>query len=389
MILKITNTARDYAWGSHSLIPDYFGLPATGKPMAEVWFGTHDGSLATVVGHPEQTLLAAIGGKPLPFLLKILAAEAPLSIQAHPNSAQAQAGFARENAAGVPLSAFERNYKDDRHKPEMLVALTEFEALCGFLEIDAAFELLTSLQAVSKQLLAEQLGIWAQGIAENRNYASVFGLISSLNGEALVELQLQLESAFSNLGPDSEFAERGLMIAKLHALHPGDRGVLLALLMNHLWLRPNEAIFLPAGNIHAYLGGLGVEVMAASDNVLRGGLTPKHIDVPELEKVLDFSPCAEPRSVPKALATGLFEYPAAVDDFLLYRAELSGSTVMAELNLPASAIVLCTAGEISLSNSIAETQLLRRGEAAFIAKDAKSFSLAGSGTVFLATSAVS
>ncbi len=353
--------------------------------MAELWFGTHDGSLSTVVGEPQQTLLAAIG-KPLPFLLKILAAEAPLSIQAHPNTAQAQAGFARENAAGVPLSAFDRNYKDDRHKPEMLVALTEFEALCGFLEIDEASNLLSALQRVAKPLLATELTLWAQDLAAEASYRAVFDSIFGLNGQSLVELQLELVKAFASLPTDSEFAERGRMIAKLHDLHPGDSGVLIALLMNHLWLKPNEAIFLPAGNIHAYLGGLGVEIMAASDNVLRGGLTPKHIDVAELETVLDFSPCSEPRSIPKELATGLFEYPADVDDFLLYRAELSGSIVMAELNLPASAIVLCTAGEVSLSNSIGETQLLRRGEAAFIAKDAKSFSLAGSGTAFLATS---
>jgi mannose-6-phosphate isomerase len=144
VLVKITNNARDYAWGSTTLIPDYFGITATGRPMAEIWFGTHEGSPSRLTDTNEP-LLSALGGQPLPFLLKILAADSPLSIQAHPNSAQAAEGFARENAAGIGLQTSDRNYRDDRHKPEMIVALTEFEALCGFKSMKQIRNLLESM----------------------------------------------------------------------------------------------------------------------------------------------------------------------------------------------------------------------------------------------------
>jgi mannose-6-phosphate isomerase len=158
--------------------------------------------------------------------------------------------------------------------------------------------------------------------------------------------------------------------------------------MNHVWLEPGEALYLPAGNIHAYLAGLGVEVMAASDNVLRGGLTPKHIDVDELERVLTFEGGPVDLVQTRELSHGLFEFITPADDFILYRAELSGEVVMADLNIPGASILLCTAGEIAVSNSIEERVVLHRGEAAFIGADAKKFSLAGSGTAFLATSSL-
>ena len=379
MLFKITNSARDYAWGSATLIPDYFGIAATGRPMAEIWFGTHEGSPARLVDG-NQSLSSALGGKQLPFLLKILAAESPLSIQAHPNSVQAAEGFARENAAGIGFQATDRNYKDDRHKPEMIVALTEFEALCGFKTEKQIRNLLESMLDPTdvSEGLKTLVSHWLEIFVGENGLQNLFVDITNRRGN--------LDGVTAELTQQANLSAQFELAARLNILYPGDPGVILALLMNHVWLEPGEALFLPAGNIHAYLSGLGVEIMASSDNVLRGGLTPKHVDVAELQKVLTFVGGPIDLVKTKELSRGLFEYLAPVDDFILYRAELSGDVVMADLNIPGASIVLCTAGEIALSNSIEERVVLQRGEAAFIGDDAKKFSLAGSGTAFLATS---
>ena len=382
MLFKITNSARDYAWGSSTLIPEYFGIQATGRPMAEIWFGTHEGSPARLVDE-NRTLAAALEGKQLPYLLKILAADSPLSIQAHPNSAQAAEGFARENAAGIGIHAADRNYKDDRHKPEMIVALTEFEALCGFKSEKQIRNLLesmldpTDVSAGLTTIVNHWLDLFNGPDALQKLFVDITNRRGNLDG-VTAELTQQ-----ANLSAQFELA------ARLNLLYPGDPGVIIALLMNHVWLEPGEALFLPAGNIHAYLSGLGVEVMAASDNVLRGGLTPKHIDVAELERVLTFAPTEVELVKTRDLAQGLVEFETPVDDFILYRADLSGGVVLADLNVPGASIILCTAGEIAVSNSIEERVVLQRGEAAFIGADAKKFTLAGSGTAYLATSPIS
>ena len=379
MLVKITNNARDYAWGSTTLIPDYFGVPATGRPMAEIWFGTHDGSPARLT-ETNEPLLAALGGKPLNFLLKILAADSPLSIQAHPNSAQAAEGFARENAAGVGIQAADRNYKDDRHKPEMIVALTEFEALCGFKSTKQIRNLLESMLDPTdvSEGLRTLVNHWLELFDSEDGLRKLFVDVMNRRGN--------LDGVTAELTQQANLSAQFELAARLNILYPGDPGVIVALLMNHVWLEPGEALFLPAGNIHAYLSGLGVEIMAASDNVLRGGLTPKHIDVAELERVLVFEETQVEHVKTRELAKGLVELETPVDDFILYRAELSGGVVLADLNVPGASIVLCTAGEIAVSNSIEERVVLKRGEAAFMAADAKKFSLAGSGTAFLATS---
>jgi mannose-6-phosphate isomerase len=380
VLFKITNSARDYAWGSSTLIPDYFGVAATGRPMAEIWYGTHEGSPARLV-EQNQTLLTELNGKHLPFLLKILAAETPLSIQAHPNAEQAAEGFARENAAGVGIQAFDRNYKDDRHKPEMIVALTEFEALCGFKTSKQIHNLLesmldpTEVSAGLRGLVSHWLALFAEEDGLQKLFVDITNRRGNLDG-VTAELTQQ-----ANLSAQFELA------ARLNILYPGDPGVILALLMNHVWLEPGEALYLPAGNIHAYLSGLGIEIMASSDNVLRGGLTPKHVDVAELERVLTFEGGPVNLVETRELSRGLVEYQTPVDDFILYRAELSGEIILADLNVPGASIILCTAGEIAVSNSIEERVVLQRGEAAFLGADAKKFSLVGSGTAFMATSA--
>ena len=363
MIHKITNQARHYAWGSKTLIADYFGLPATGGPMAEIWFGTHPGSPTFLADDPSTTVLEALGGHTLSYLLKILAAGEPLSIQAHPNSEQAREGFARENAAGVPLTAANRNYKDDRHKPEMIVALVDgFEALCGFRDVAEAIELFKSFGEPAAQFTA--LLEHPDGL--RKAFIRAFELKGSL-GEITASLAKQSELA-----------------ARLESLYPGDPGIIVALLMNHVKLAAGEGLYLPAGNIHAYLEGLGVEIMAASDNVLRGGLTPKHVDIAELQAVVDFSSLeVRPIEATKVLS-GLSRYAADCPDFALYRVDLTGATVLADLQISGDSIMLCTQGEIAVSDSLEERVVLKRGEAALVTADARFVSLAGSGSAFLA-----
>ena len=384
MLVKLMNQPMDYAWGSIDLIPDYFSVAATGKPMAEIWFGTHDGSPTEVVGSNKSlhaTLQEQGKSGRLPFLLKILAAGAPLSIQAHPNPAQAVEGFARENAAGIPITAANRNYKDDLAKPELIVSLTErFEALVGFSSPALIKEKFAELQEVSTgSKLSEVLTRWVKWLDEQGGVRKVF--LDALTSADCNEVFI------SDLIDSAEQCPALVdLVVHLAEHHGKDRGIATALLMNHLSLNRGEGVFVPAGMPHAYLSGLGVEVMLASDNVLRGGLTPKHIDVEELTKVLVFE-STDPQLVrTKTLAVGFEKFDLPTPEFDFYRASVSSTNLLADLNLPGDAIVLCTEGSVALSNSQEERQVLNNGEAAFMAGDARSFSLAGNGSVFIAVS---
>lgn len=381
MIVKLQNQAREYAWGSKTLIPDYFGIAATGRPMAEIWFGTHAGSPTRLAENQSVSLREHIG-KDLSFLLKILAADEPLSIQAHPNLQEARAGFERENQAGIPLDSPSRNYKDANHKPEMIVALTDFEALCGFRNEAQIRNLL--LDMVEATEVSSTFVEIAQGWLDAFTAGGVAALVSAILRPEIAGQPIALDGFNAELARMADFSARFELAARLNDLHPGDPGVVVALLLNHVHLEPGQALFLPAGNIHAYLAGLGVEIMATSDNVLRGGLTAKHIDVSELLSVLSFEPVPVPWVESRELARGLVEYATPVEDFKLYRASVSGGNLLAEIALPAAAIVLCTAGELELNNSKGDSVRLHRGEAAYLAADSRHFTLSGSGDAFIA-----
>ena len=387
MIRKLVNAPRDYAWGSTTLIPDYFGIEPTGKPMAEIWFGTHPGSLTQVAPsetEPAQSLLSLRDDQPLPFLFKILAAGQPLSLQAHPTSKQAVAGFERENALGIALDASNRNYKDARHKPEMLVALTEFHALAGFqdpADLQAEFELISKYASENlKPELAQWMTLLAQGIKP------LFTHLMSIRewiAPHITELVAACEQAVA-AGEGSKFEASLKLTTELQKLYPGDVGVAISLLMNYVVLQPNQAVQIAAGHIHAYLSGLGVEIMAASDNVLRGGLTPKHIDVAQLQKILKFEGGQVAPVEGRTLTRGLTAYDQDVDDYLLYRVDVSGDNLLADLELKEPSIILCTSGEVAVSDSLANREVLRRGEAAYV-EGARLVTIAGSGSGFIAT----
>ena len=322
-LLKLSNKPQPYAWGSKELIPQLLGTEPDGKPQAEVWFGTHPGSPAQVLD--EQGGSLADRAEPLGFLVKFLAAAAPLSIQAHPTREHAAKRFAE----GYP------GYADPNHKPEVIVAVTEFEALCGFRKIGAIqsdLELLVSAD--------DSFTPWLTALAT-----------AGLEGATRFALDAPAELAGKLLARAEVLGSRAELIKRLSAAHPEDPGLLVTLLMNYVVLRPKEALYLPAGNIHAYLSGLGVEVMAASDNVLRGGLTTKPIDKPELLQILDFSELADPVVASRELTSGLSEYETAAEDFSLYRLEPSGANMLIDVPLRGRAIAVCVAGELVISTS--------------------------------------
>ena len=383
--MKLSNQPMDYAWGSTTLISDYFGITATGKPMAEIWFGTHDGSPTQVIGLDTSLhdLLLARGKNPrLPFLLKILAAEKPLSIQAHPNPEQAIEGFARENALGIPVSESHRNYKDDKPKPEMIVALSpSFEALVGFADPRLISEKFAEIiEVCTSTRVVQVLKAWIDLLVTENGLEQVFL-------ETLSSKEIDSEFISELIDAAEQCPSLVDLVTHLSANHGFDRGVISSLLLNHISLAKGEAIFVPAGMPHAYLSGLGVEVMIASDNVLRGGLTPKHIDIEELTKVLVFEETSPNPVRVKKLAVGLEQFEIPVSEFDFYHAQVGPANLLVDINLPGDAIVLCTSGAVAVSNSLGEREVIDKGEAAYLSDDARVFSLAGNGEVFIAMSA--
>jgi mannose-6-phosphate isomerase len=347
-----------YAWGSKDLIPDLLSIPADGEPMAEVWFGTHHNSPSQVLDEQGGLLVQRSGE--LPFLVKFLAAAEPLSIQAHPSLERAQAMFGKQHPS----------YQDGNHKPELIIAVTEFRALSGF---RPNAELLADLTALSETQEA------FRGLLQSYQATGLRGAMDWIYS-CDDQLVGQLLSSATVLG-----RKRARLIEELFEKYPMDRGVLVSVLMNLVTLQPGEALFLPQGNIHAYLEGLGVEVMAASDNVLRGGLTQKPIDTRELLQVLDYNELADPRVTPRKLMQGLSLFELPLDDFLVYKLEPSSQIMLTDLELASKAIVVCISGELTISTSQDEVLTLSRGEAAYLA-DARLFSVAGSGTGYLTMS---
>jgi mannose-6-phosphate isomerase len=370
LLIRISGQIKNYDWGSKELVPDFFGLAKSIDPIAEIWFGTHP--LGESKSLTENISLSESLGRNLRFLAKFLSAERALSIQVHPNSQQAKAGFDSEQAQALPIGDPKRNYKDVSHKPEALIALTNFRALCGF---RPRAELLNVFTEFGKS--EPEFASLAKELLADSSLAKIFESLIE-NSELAKRFSKTVES--SQLNPIAMKARE--LVAKLLKQFPDDTGALVALMLNEVALEPGEAIYLPAGNVHAYLSGFGLEVMAASDNVVRGGLTSKHVDVAEVLKIADFNELLEPRLTPKKLAEGLIEYPVDCSEFRIYRAEVSGKNLLADLDLPAGAMVICTSGEVAVSTSLEEREVIAKSEVVF-ASGAKKLSLSGSGTVFI------
>jgi mannose-6-phosphate isomerase len=377
LIVRITNTPRPYAWGSTSAIAELLGTAPSGGPEAELWLGSHPGSPARILdGAAEPDLRAwaeahTSEGR-LPFLLKVLAAASPLSLQAHPSLAQAQAGFARENAAQLAPDAPERNYVDPHPKPELMLALSDpFRALCGFRPVTESH---ADLAALGDERLEPLLTRLADGTALRH---VVEWLLT--RGDGVDEVV----SALSAHGAAVEGDERGTWLGTVRMLaekYPGDPGIAISTLLHTILLRPGEALFLPAGNIHAYLHGLGIELMASSDNVLRGGLTTKRVDVEELLRVLDARPMPAPYLRPEHPVPGVAVYQPDGVDFALLDVDDQALTAGAALAVGPLSIVLCLRGSVRVGSEAT----LHRGEAALV--DGRVLHLAGAGRTVVATS---
>lgn len=361
----IEGTIRSYDWGSRTALAELTGRAApTDRPEAEMWFGAHPAAPSTVVSEgvaldrfiasdAERQLGA--GRESLPFLLKLLAASRALSVQAHPSKAQAEAGFAAENVAGVPLDAFERNYKDDNHKPELVVALTPFSALAGFRPVADTVALLQALDLPELKVYIDTLAS-GDDEAALRQVFTEWVTLSSQDVDALVTAVVARCSSYSSDANPERLSEWMIpsleTVTRLAEDFPGDCGILCSLLLNFVRLQPGEALYLDAGQLHAYLGGTAVEIMANSDNVLRSGLTSKNVDVQELLCVLTFAPLSDPAIA--ADEGGVFNTPAP--DFRLRRitagnsAEVTGPAIVlsvrdAHSEDPEAAVLLRTEGD--------------------------------------------
>ncbi|MEJ1921568.1 mannose-6-phosphate isomerase, class I [Microbacterium sp. KHB019] len=368
MLLRLSNIPRDYAWGSPTLLAELERRQPSGSPEAEVWFGDHPGDPADV---EDGSTLDAVTGGTLPYLLKLLAAGDPLSIQVHPTIAQARDGWAREThlAADDPT----RNYRDENHKPELIVALSDrFEALGGLRPVADTLRLLDSL-GPSSAVTALRVRLSADGDALGD---AIAWLLSGAAQAEVADIIAALEHAASD-----EFAPELDAARRIAARNPGDAGVVVALLMNFIVLGRGEGIFLRAGLLHAYVSGLGVEIMAASDNVLRGGLTPKHIDVPELLSILDTTPGAVPVLRP-ATTDPVTSYPVDVPDFALRRVVLDGTPVPVDVVAPA--MVLSAGGEVTVEGADAATVTVPVGQVVFASEGERTLVLSGEGVAFVA-----
>jgi mannose-6-phosphate isomerase len=373
---------RHYDWGSIDSIPELLGVRATGEPWAELWLGAHP-SAPSSVGSAGLSLDGLIAADPaaalgsevadrfggLPFLLKVLSAGGPLSLQAHPSISEAEAGFDREDAAGIPVDAPNRSFRDRNHKPELICALTEFDALCGFRDPMATLAILNTIDTPALDQVREHLQIEPVAAGLDALLAHLLTL-SARDAAALVN---PVVDACRVDGPEIGRRERAMAVA-LGALYPGDAGVVTALLLNFITLAPGEALFLGAGNLHAYLQGTAVEIMANSDNVLRGGLTPKHIDVETLLAVVDAVPIRPDVQRP-AMINGIATYDTPVPEFSLQRIEVDGVRFIAG----GPSILLCTDGVIDVG-----THVIDRGAAAWISAEEPTIELSGQGTVFRA-----
>ena len=394
MMERLTGVIQPYAWGSRTAIPEFLGVPPTGKPQAELWFGAHPLAPSTVDGEPLDKIVAhdpmgVVGeasveafGPRLPFLLKVIAAAQPLSLQAHPSREQAEAGFESEQSAGIPRDAPNRTYRDGWPKPEVLCALVETDALCGFREPNETYQMFSMLGAADALALVGPLADAA--LSAEERLATVFARLLRLSSEQRSMITDVVRIA-EKVGGSDQLTSFARTAIELHACYPNDPGVLAALLMNRITLQPGDALYMPPGNLHAYLSGGGVEIMANSDNVMRGGLTPKYVNVAELLAIVDFTPGFRGLITPVEESPGVWRYAAPAPEFALWRVQTQGEPVNVPA-LTAGRILLVAEGDVTATSPTAKLDLVR-GEAALLAAGEEA-QLTGRGTAFVGSPGV-
>ncbi|MGN8245675.1 mannose-6-phosphate isomerase, class I [Cellulomonas soli] len=393
---RLSHVFQQYAWGSTTAIPELFELPSDGTPVAEAWFGAHPNAPAqahTAAGpvpldeliarEPGRHLGAGVTqrfGDHLPYLLKVISADAPLSLQVHPSPERARAGFSREEAAGIPVTAPHRNYKDRNHKPELVYALTRFEAMVGFRAPRRAAELLADLDTP----LAATLTVLLTADSTSSGVRTAFEwLLAPATRPGAEEVADFVDACARRLAEGSPSPRTDRTVMQLAAAYPGDAGAVTSVLLNPVTLRPGEALFVPAGSVHAYLHGLGIEIMANSDNVLRAGLTAKHVDLPELLANLDCVAAPPIRIAPEHVFTSTEIFYAPVDDFELSVTRLAaGATTRVPGRGPR--ILLCLEGVIEVAADGDGALRLTRGQAVFVPSAEGAITATGEGVLIQA-----
>lgn len=392
---RLENPIQPYDWGSPSAIPALLGRPASGKPVAELWMGAHpkapstvhiDGEVLPLGALIERDPAAILGpgvaarfGGQLPFLFKILAADRVLSIQAHPDGAQAREGYARENAQGLPLDAPTRNYRDAHHKPELICALSTFWGLNGFRSPDEIHARLAGLCPRSLAHLLAGLRQAPVALALETFFQGLMGLAPDLRPEVIAE-------TLAHAGPRVAHDPVCRWIVEIQRQYPDDVAILAPAYLHLVRLEPGEAMFLPAGQLHAYLEGLGLEIMANSDNVLRGGLTAKHVDLPELLRVLHFSPAPPQRIGLTVLGPGESCYATPAEEFLLSIIEPRPGRVFHSTGEHGPEILFCLEGRVRLEAGEGSTPLeLGKGDTVLIPAALPAYRITGEGRIYRAS----
>jgi mannose-6-phosphate isomerase len=391
-ISHLENSIRHYAWGSYTAIAQLQRRSSpTSQPEAELWMGAHPDAPSCLSseggGLPLTEVLRdaaaeALGsrvstrfGSDLPFLLKVLAASEPLSIQAHPDAEQAREGFARENAAGVPLDAPDRNYRDPYPKPELICALTPFWALGGFRGSAAIVENFRSFGVDAFAPEVEALERARDGAGLRHFFASIMSADTDRVARAVAQA----------IPPDVESPASRWFI-KLADAYPHDIGALGPLFLNVVCLEPGEAMYLGAGELHSYLEGVGIEIMANSNNVLRGGLTPKHVDVQELSRTLKFDSQVPEILHPVGQPAGECTFETEASEFELSVLKLERGTIWSSSAARGPEIWLVTDGDVEVHDSEArQTLAISQGESVFVPDCVDGYQLVGAGTLYRAS----
>lgn len=395
-ISPLKNPVQEYAWGSKTAIQSLLGeSETTGNPVAELWMGAHpkapskvliDGEwkpLDEVIETGPESILGGLVAKAfssrLPFLFKVIAAAEPLSIQVHPDAEQATEGYERENLLEIPLDSPDRNYKDTNHKPEMLCALGPFRVLMGFRRMR---EILDLFHEVSSQGLFNELELLRQSPDSNGLKRFFTSLLSMDKKRQRLIVSEAADNAEKRAQQDPIF----YWMVRLHRGCPGDVGVFSPIILNLVELDPGEAVYVPAGELHAYLGGTGIELMANSDNVLRAGLTPKHVDIPELLKIARF----ESRPVEKVgpLRKGPFEciYPTPSQEFELCVISLDKGGIFTSPDNRGVEILICIDGEAEIKDlGKGEVLPLLKGRSVIVSAGVTGYRIDGNAKIYKAT----
>lgn len=391
MIYTLKNPIKNFPWGSRTAIQDYFGIDnSTSDHQAEIWMGAHP-SASSSISHAgvDVSLCDVIAGSPdywlgkgtkerfssLPFLMKVLAVEEPLSIQVHPAKKAAELGFAKENELGIPLEAANRNYKDSNHKPELVYALTSYLAMNGFREFK---QIVANFDAIELPALKALYQPFRQE-PNPLTLAAFFAGILALEGEFKAQAISQLLKSLKTIDKEHFVYQASLLISRLHHLYPEDVGLFTPLFLNVIELQPGEAMFLDAETPHAYIHGLGVEVMANSDNVLRAGLTPKYIDVEELVKNTQFKPIAFEdlilKPVDKLAEREVYSVP--VEDFSF---DVLNPRNTMSLTTSSPEILLCLSNQVTLITDMEERELCK-GESVVLPASLGKYCISGTGSI--------